>query len=631
MQTTRVSTAAFPGAAGADDSTPASTAQTGQNSTADFEQIMQQSAGGQPQRSPNQASASRASTQSNPANAESDVAGDGNAGRSASETRARNLPNATGGGNNADEQSANANLPGNGATGSVLASELIGTGAEIPAAVDQATDADPSAEANDKGQPTDTVQKAVAAGLAVLGAVINVEPQPAAPVRGGGDVPSQETNPGKIAPDANPVPPTRVAADGTNLARASQVPIQAARMVDPSLVRQIIPPVQIPVEHIDPAQAGGQPLTQTAETNSTQPAAPDAKSSATDAPTHPPDRKTIQAPTHETRPVRHETAPKSQQIDQSTAGANAQQADRQGRRGAEGDVLRGIDFARFQNLAEDAAASVSPALLRRAQPQPFTGIGAAKMDSRMDKGLEQNQFAGSTEQKMPAGNREVTGRDLEAGIARVGEDAARESAEGAGDRTAKLFGAAGETMPATALGTTRTITVNSADGLNAIAPARTAEQLLQNITREVVQFKHFNAESMAVVLKPDANTEIFLHMVSRNGQIEIQARFDRGDFNSLNGQWAQLQHTLSQQGVRLSGLQDGFNQAPGQQTAGGSGWGHGQMNQQQQHREQPGGNGEPTPAAFDDLLLAGPARETVKRMGLSRRPSSTRSALEAWA
>lgn len=627
MQTTRVSTAAFPGAAGADDSTPASTAQTGQNSTADFEQIMQQSAGGQPQRSPNQASASNASTRSNSAHAESSVAGDGNAGRSASETRARNLPNANAGGSKADEQSANANLPVNGASGSVLASELGGTGAEDPAAVDQATDADAPVEATNNGQPTDPVQKAVAAGLAVLGAVINIEPQPAAPVRGGGDVPGQEADPGTIAPDANPMPPTRATADGANLARASQVPIQAARMVDPSLVRQIVPPVQIPVEHLDPAQAGGQLLTRTTETNST---APDTKSAATDAPTPPADRKTIQAPTHEARPVRHETAPKSRQIDQSTAAANAQQAVQQGRRGAEGDVLRGIDFARFQNLAEDAAASVSPALLRRAQPQPFTGIGAAKMDSRMDKGLEQNQFAGSTEQKMPAGNREVTGGDLEAGIARVGENGARESAESAGDRTARLFGAAGETMPVNALGTTRTITVNSADGLNATAPARTAEQLLQNITREVVQFKHFNAESMAVVLKPDANTEIFLHMVSRNGQIEIQARFDRGDFNSLNGQWAQLQHALSQQGVRLSGLQDGFNQAPGQQTAGGSGWSHGQMNQQQQHREQPGGHGEATPAAFDELLLAGPARETVKRLGLSRRPS-TRSALEAWA
>jgi hypothetical protein len=160
---------------------------------------------------------------------------------------------------------------------------------------------------------------------------------------------------------------------------------------------------------------------------------------------------------------------------------------------------------------------------------------------------------------------------------------------------------------------------------------RTAEQLLQNMTREVAQFKRFNAESMAVVLKPDAHTEIFLHLASRNGQMEIQARFERGDFASLNGQWNQLQQTLSQQGVRLSNLQEGF-QPPSQQSGGGTDWGQGQMHQGQQRQSGRDAENAPQKQVFEEFMLRSATADPKQRPARTRLATDrANSVLEAWA
>jgi hypothetical protein len=59
---------------------------------------------------------------------------------------------------------------------------------------------------------------------------------------------------------------------------------------------------------------------------------------------------------------------------------------------------------------------------------------------------------------------------------------------------------------------------------------------------------------LAVVLRPDKNTEIFLRVSSRNGGVEAFARCDRGDFCLLNSHWPELQDYMRQHGIRLSDL-----------------------------------------------------------------------------
>jgi hypothetical protein len=74
--------------------------------------------------------------------------------------------------------------------------------------------------------------------------------------------------------------------------------------------------------------------------------------------------------------------------------------------------------------------------------------------------------------------------------------------------------------------------------------------------------------SMSVVLRPNPETEMQLRLTLSNGQIEIDARMQRGDFTGLNAQWGQLQHTLSVQGIRLNPLDAGETVPSGNPPSG---------------------------------------------------------------
>lgn len=89
------------------------------------------------------------------------------------------------------------------------------------------------------------------------------------------------------------------------------------------------------------------------------------------------------------------------------------------------------------------------------------------------------------------------------------------------------------------------------------APVSTsADSFATQISKQAIALKHFNAESMAVVLKPDPATAIFLHLRLNDGAVEVHARFERGDFAAMNAKWDQVQQALSTQGIRLGPLQE---------------------------------------------------------------------------
>lgn len=74
------------------------------------------------------------------------------------------------------------------------------------------------------------------------------------------------------------------------------------------------------------------------------------------------------------------------------------------------------------------------------------------------------------------------------------------------------------------------------------------------IESAVVGLQHVNATSLAVVLKPDENTQLSLHFKLQHGHFEAFAVLERGDFKSLTSEWAQLQSRLADQGIRLAPL-----------------------------------------------------------------------------
>jgi hypothetical protein len=88
-----------------------------------------------------------------------------------------------------------------------------------------------------------------------------------------------------------------------------------------------------------------------------------------------------------------------------------------------------------------------------------------------------------------------------------------------------------------------------------------ADKVFTDVTECAVSFKRVGMDSADVNLRPDQSTEINLRLSVNNGQVEVAARLERGNFDSLNTHWADLQQSLAQQGIRIGQLDHAsFNQ-----------------------------------------------------------------------
>lgn len=86
------------------------------------------------------------------------------------------------------------------------------------------------------------------------------------------------------------------------------------------------------------------------------------------------------------------------------------------------------------------------------------------------------------------------------------------------------------------------------------APSTLGQTIGRAVENTVVGLQHANATSLAVVLKPDGNTEISLHLSLQRGHFEALAVLERGDLKSLTSEWGQLQNRLADHGIRLAPL-----------------------------------------------------------------------------
>jgi hypothetical protein len=89
-----------------------------------------------------------------------------------------------------------------------------------------------------------------------------------------------------------------------------------------------------------------------------------------------------------------------------------------------------------------------------------------------------------------------------------------------------------------------------------VTGAAAMEKVEGQIRTQAVEFKRIGADSMSVVLKPDAQTELHMQLRMEHGQVHVVVEFKRGDVQTLNGGWGQLQQTLAGQGIRVSELQN---------------------------------------------------------------------------
>lgn len=170
----------------------------------------------------------------------------------------------------------------------------------------------------------------------------------------------------------------------------------------------------------------------------------------------------------------------------------------------------------------------------------------------------------------------------------------------------------------------------STESARPVDAAASVERITALVTRETTLFRQHGSDSMAVVLRPDANTELLVHLSRHNGQIEANVRCERGDFQQLNALWSQLQEALGHQKVRLAPLEESTGDASQfRQTGGG-------LSQQGQNREESGRQSPADQQSMEEWPapaspLQDPAHVRSRTGDLGRRHSTSRPGWETWA
>ena len=157
-----------------------------------------------------------------------------------------------------------------------------------------------------------------------------------------------------------------------------------------------------------------------------------------------------------------------------------------------------------------------------------------------------------------------------------------------------------------------------------------AEQVTQRIERigellhtECMLMRQVKPASLSAVLRPDTDTEIHIQLrFDRNG-IEAVCRCEKGDMQSLQSGWTELQRQLSQQGVRLMPIQ-GASESAGTTSnwSTGSGGRDASRQEAKDNERQPSFWGLPALAS----LSPRPAQT-----GSPVLPGASRHMLESWA
>jgi hypothetical protein len=194
------------------------------------------------------------------------------------------------------------------------------------------------------------------------------------------------------------------------------------------------------------------------------------------------------------------------------------------------------------------AATVTP-------PQAeANGTSIAKQDVAMKQAEKTNKIAGQTEKVLP-GN--------------VVSAARENQSSGISLNTQSIMATATADSPASA--SVNGVSSLSADSVAASAAANaranTLERTQELVTVSAVRLSDSGNNSMQVVIKPDAGTQLSLELRQQGGNVEVQAVLQQGDFNHLNQQWPDLQQRLDERGIRLAPLTD--DGASGSNNSGG--------------------------------------------------------------
>jgi len=82
------------------------------------------------------------------------------------------------------------------------------------------------------------------------------------------------------------------------------------------------------------------------------------------------------------------------------------------------------------------------------------------------------------------------------------------------------------------------------------------ERAQEMVTLNAVRLSDSGNNSMQVVIKPDAGTQLSLELRQQGSSVQVQAVLQQGNFNHLSQQWPDLQQRLDQRGIQLLPLTD---------------------------------------------------------------------------
>jgi hypothetical protein len=288
----------------------------------------------------------------------------------------------------------------------------------------------------------------------------------------------------------------------------------------------------------------------------------------------------------------------------------------------------------IEQQAPQPLVGKGPLVLPAAQIEPDQlsvpdGTVIAKQDSRMKRDAKADKNSAPAEKILPRGDFSTVTKAESTRPSRNREAFSEVSAEPAeSSRESFVPREKPTTIYGTAVAEFKHFDVRvstdevSVDGFR----APQVEKVFNEISEQVVAFKKVGVNSMDAVLRPDRGTEISLHLsLGNNGQVDVVARMERGNFEGMQAHWSELQSSLAQQGVRVSELhQSSLNQQtsshePSQYLGATAG-------EQQQAQRQ----ASHSPETMDELPLVGSGSEPLKGRTLTPTPTPNRR-WEKWA
>jgi hypothetical protein len=277
---------------------------------------------------------------------------------------------------------------------------------------------------------------------------------------------------------------------------------------------------------------------------------------------------------------------------------------------------------RFTSAAEMMFTTVAEPeeLTLMVAPVPAAGTGTAEQGDTMKQGTDQKQFAEPGVQTLP----------LElAAAAPVRRGGARSVPEDGGLMEASVDTTSifGSLLPLPTAGYLGLDGFGDLPTLNAASAVSVPELTQAGMLRHVTELRYSGATELAVVLQPDADTQLALRLTfNSNGEVSVQARCEQGDAQALAANWGDIRDALAQQGVRLGALELAPELKPENLTPRTGNGGPSPDGQPSSQR-----HGQPWPETLDDLPLVGSQTEAPSRRSTQRLPVGRGRSWESWA